>query len=130
LKLYPYTLGLHQLENVIIIVDVLLSCICNSFVELWRVFSMLTFFKNVLKRILKHVFLQYYAMKSKNLYLLIIYLNNIHGFNTLKYIYGYFLKIHQVSSIGIHYHAYAPRWWIKKHLTFVMRSQGDALKNV
>jgi hypothetical protein len=44
LKLYPYTLGLHQLENVIIIVDVLLSCSCNSFVELWHVLSILTFF--------------------------------------------------------------------------------------
>ncbi len=34
---------------------------------------------------IKTIFFQYYAMKSKNLELLIIDLNNIHGYNRLKY---------------------------------------------
>jgi hypothetical protein len=34
---------------------------------------------------IKTFFFQYYAMKSKNLELLIIDLNNIHGYNRLKY---------------------------------------------
>jgi hypothetical protein len=29
-NIYPYTLGLYQLESTIIIIDVLLSCTCNS----------------------------------------------------------------------------------------------------
>ncbi len=48
---------------------------------MWHVVFVLAFQKKI-KCILKHVFLQYYAMKLENLYLLIIYLNNIHGFNT------------------------------------------------
>jgi hypothetical protein len=43
-------------------------------------------FKKILKYILKHVVLQYYAMKSKNFFMLIIDLNNIDEFNMLKYI--------------------------------------------
>jgi len=65
-------LGLYQLESIIIIIDALISCTCNSK-------------KLYLKCILKHVVIQYYVMKSKNL-LSIIDLNNIHGFNILRYI--------------------------------------------
>jgi hypothetical protein len=43
-------------------------------------------FKKILKYILKHVVLQYYPMKSKNIFMLIIALSNIHEFNMLKYI--------------------------------------------
>ncbi len=53
-----------------------------------------------------YVFLQYYAMKSKNLYLLIFYLNNIHRFNTLKYNL-WILSTKKVFPIGILYHVYA-----------------------
>jgi hypothetical protein len=63
--------------------------------------------KNVLKCILKHMFIQYYAMKSKNLYFLIIDLNNIHGLNTLNYILRIFSKKIDMSLIGILYRAYA-----------------------
>jgi hypothetical protein len=41
---------------------------------------------------IKTFFFQYYAMKSKNLLLLIIELNNIHEFNTLKHILWIFSK--------------------------------------
>jgi hypothetical protein len=43
-------------------------------------------FKKVFKYILKHLVLQYYAMKSKNFFILIIDLNSIHEFNMLIYI--------------------------------------------
>jgi hypothetical protein len=33
LKLYSYTLGLYQLENTIILIDVLLSCTCDSILQ-------------------------------------------------------------------------------------------------
>ncbi len=54
--------------------------------------------KKILKCILKHVFLQYYATKANNL--LIIDLNNIHGFNTLKYILWILSK--KTSIFGWH----------------------------
>ncbi len=40
--------------------------------------------KNVLKCILKHAIIQYYAMKSKIFFLLIIKVKNIHEFNLLS----------------------------------------------
>jgi hypothetical protein len=32
-KLYPYTLGLHQLESIIILIDVFFSCTYNSILQ-------------------------------------------------------------------------------------------------
>jgi len=85
--LYSYILSLYQLESIIILIDVLLSCTYNSFfVKLRHVLSSTCISKNVLKCILKPVILQYYAMKSKNFLMSIIDLNNIYEFNILKYI--------------------------------------------
>jgi uncharacterized pyridoxamine 5'-phosphate oxidase family protein len=49
----------------------LFSCTCNS--------------KNVFKCILKHVIIQYYAMKSKIFLLLIIKVKIVHDFNVLSF---------------------------------------------
>jgi len=83
LKLYSYTLSLYQFESIILMFY--FHAFVLSFVELWHLFSSTCISKNQFKCILKHVVFQYYAMKSKNFLLLMIDLNNIHGFNILRY---------------------------------------------
>ncbi len=50
---------------------------------MWHLFSSTCISKNVLKCILKHVIIQYYAMKSKDLPL--IKVKHIHDFNVLSF---------------------------------------------
>jgi len=49
-----------------------------------HMFSCICISKNVLKWILKYVMFLYYAMKSKNFFLLIIKIKIIHEFNVLR----------------------------------------------
>jgi hypothetical protein len=68
LKLYPYTLSLHQFESTIILIDVLLSCTCHSILQNYDMYFYTCISKIcTLMHIKMYVFLQYYAMKSKNL---------------------------------------------------------------
>jgi hypothetical protein len=53
-------------------------------VRMWHLLSCTCISKNVLKHILKHAIIQYYAMKSKIFFLLIIKIKNIHEFNVLN----------------------------------------------
>jgi hypothetical protein len=76
--LYPF----ESTKNLIIIV---LPSYFHIFeVRVWHLFSYTCISKNVLKHILKHAVIQYYAMKSKIFLLLIIKIKNIHGFNVLN----------------------------------------------
>lgn len=72
---------------------IILSCTC--------------IFKIILKCILKHADFQYYAMKSRKFLLLIVKLKNIHEYNVLRSIYGYFPPKKIFSLIGILYHAFS-----------------------
>jgi hypothetical protein len=99
--------SLYQLESIIIIIDALLSCACNSILQNCDIFSNTCISNNLyFKCILKHVIIQYYVMRSKNFLLLIIDFNNIYGFNILRYILWILSKKWQVCSIVIFYHAY------------------------
>jgi len=96
--------SLYQLESIIILIGVLFSYICNFILQNC---DNSCISKNVFKCILKNAVSQYYAMKSKNFLLLIIDLNNIHGFNILRYVpYGYFPKKQEFFT-SILYHVYA-----------------------
>jgi len=97
LKLYSYTLGLYQLENTIILIDVLFSCTITLFCKTMTCTFSTYVSKNLLKHILKHAIFQYYEMNSTNFWLLIIDLNNIYEFNILRYILCIFSK--KVASV-------------------------------
>jgi hypothetical protein len=47
LKPYPYTLGLHQVESIIILIDIVFSCICNSILHNCDMYFMYLHFKKM-----------------------------------------------------------------------------------
>jgi hypothetical protein len=45
IKLYSYILGLNQLGSIIILIDVLLSCICNSILQNYDMYILILTYK-------------------------------------------------------------------------------------
>jgi len=87
LKTHWYILVFYPFESTKKWITIILSSYFHILeARAWHLLSYICIFKSVLKCILKHAIIQYYAMKSKIFLLLIIKVKNIHEFNVLSLI--------------------------------------------